>query len=64
MGIYETILSCGCVIETCTMFDPFKSAIVCKCLAHGGNPVAIAARQARNWTGPPNPYADPEEQKT
>ena len=61
MGIYESVAPCGCISETYTMFEPFRTAIICKCLAHGGNPIIIAGRAARKWAGPKNPYADPEE---
>ena len=59
MGIYESRAPCGCISETYTMFDPFVTVVKIKCLTHGGNAVAIAAWQARNWQGPDNPYADP-----
>jgi len=64
MGIYEFKAPCGCIGETCTISDPFSSIIKLKCPSHGGDvdryAMAIAGRAAQNWTGPANPYADPD----
>ena len=59
MGIYTTILPCGCEIES---YLGYNSSSRCfPCVAHGGNPTAVAGRQAKRWAGPVNPYEDPEE---
>ncbi len=59
MGIYTTLQLCGCEIES---YLGYNSSSVCfPCVEHGGNPVAVAGRQAKRWTGPENPYADPED---
>jgi len=63
MGIYESSAPCGCISETYTWCDPWQTSLVVRCAAHGGNAimyaVAKAGREARNWAGPENPYADP-----
>lgn len=57
MGIYQTPLPCGCVIEH--VFGAETDETRYACVEHGGNPVIVAGRQARAWAGPANPYADP-----
>ena len=59
MGIYITIKPCGCEITSGLGYDWDDTCI--PCVAHGGNPVIVAGRQARRWAGPENPYANPEE---
>ena len=58
MGIYHTLLPCGCEIESYLGYTSDSKTF--PCVAHGGNPVAVAGRQAKRWSGPSNPYADPE----
>ena len=60
MGIYMTLEPCGCEIESCFLGTSSSSTCI-PCVAHGGNPIIVAGRQAKRWTGPENPYADPEE---
>jgi len=63
MGIYEGSEPCGCISETYTFCHPPETSVVVRCPAHGGNAtlfsLAKAGREARNWTGPENPYASP-----
>ncbi len=58
MGIYMTLLPCGCEIESYLGYD--SSSVCFACVAHGGNPIVVAGRQAKRWKGPENPYANPE----
>ena len=58
MGIYHTLLPCGCEIESYLGYTSESKTF--PCVAHGGNPVVVAGRQAKRWSGPSNPYADPE----
>jgi len=63
MGIYEGGALCGCISQTYTFCHPFQTSLIVRCPAHGGDAIryaiAKAGREAQNWTGPENPYADP-----
>ncbi len=52
MGIYNTVLECGCEIESYIFDVPVPLRTVYMCVAHGGNPIIAAGRQAQKWSGP------------
>ena len=64
MGIYRRKEPCGCVWE-CTTYDPYSQEYPAhRCIQHGGTALAAAAKAAREWKGPDDPYADPPPQST
>lgn len=60
MGIYTTYKPCGCVIDYYTLGADWSHQCY-PCVEHGGNSYVFAGRKAREWEGPKNPYADPED---
>lgn len=50
MGIYMPLKPCGCEIESYFGYDVPSTYF--PCVTHGGNPIAVAGRQARRLDQP------------
>ena len=62
MGIYQAAKPCGCLWESTTHapdVSAWRAYRIHRCVAYGGSARAAAARAARSWTGPADPYAEP-----